>query len=156
MALLDTNALVQATDNAVALAKRARAPKQAAALEKLSANLRKEKLTPKLIKTVVQPTRDKAFRELAKHLCDECGEPLPGNDQLYADFVRMMLAFDDALHPPKFVEQEISLAGFAGGDEVQSKRVRYIGNATAVRGIVERSLALVKRYTRHVANGDLP
>src|SRR5947207_2512256 len=83
-----------------------------------------------------------AFRELAKHLCDECGEPLPGNDQLYGEFVKMMLAFDDALRPPKFVEQKISLAGFAGGDEVQSKRVRYIGNATAVRGIVERSLAL--------------
>ncbi len=68
----------------------------------------------------------------------ECGEPLPGNDQLYGDFVRIMLAFDDALRPPKFVEQEISLAGFARGDQVQSKRVRYIGNPSSVRGIVER------------------
>jgi hypothetical protein len=156
MSVPDTNALLLATDDAAALARRVGASKEAAALEKLSARLRKEKLTPKLIKSTVQPTRDKAFQNLVKHLCDEFGEPLPGNDQVYHEFVQLMLAFDEALRPPKFIEKEVSTSGFAGSDEVQSKKVRYVGNPAAVREIFEQSVTLVKQYTTHVANGELP
>jgi hypothetical protein len=84
------------------------------------------------------------------------GKCLPGQNQ-NDTLKKMELAFGalfNILYPLEPALPEMSISGFSGSEHVKDKKVSYKGDPSEVRSIVERSIALVQRYSSALERGD--
>ncbi len=60
----------------------------------------------------------------------------------------------DAIYPVEPQPPDVDLSGFSGSDQVQHKQVFCRGNPAGAREVIERSIALIQRYSHTLGRGD--
>jgi hypothetical protein len=152
MAALDPNLVLNAMREAVEFTRRVGNNRHAASLEQVCNRLEQEKITLKAASGVAAEEMNQTGIALRGILYDDQRNARPGMELLVREHERIWIDFLRAIYPPEFAEKDIT--GFSGSEAVESKMVRYKGDPAGVQRIVERSISIIRDYSRAVGSGD--
>jgi hypothetical protein len=151
----DSDSVLKALAEAKDLAENFGLHREAAEFQEFHRRFETEKPTLKALRRDVEPVRNQFAITIRARLYDDSGELRVGMESLVEQYEHVSVALLNVIYPiePRLPEMDIS--GFAGSQHVKEKMVSYAGDAAGVRLIIERSIALVRRYSKHVGSGEL-
>jgi hypothetical protein len=152
MTSTDLGPILNVLREAADFTRRVGATNEAGELESLCARLQTEKPTSKLLHGLVADAMNQAAVKIRQALLDDRRDPHPGKESLVQEHERIWAAFLKSLYPPEWSEMGISQ--FAGSEHVKEKLVSYKGDSNGVRPVVERSIALLRRYAQLIGGGE--
>jgi len=150
----EPKSVLAALRDAADLAQRADLSTHAKAFQEFYTRFQTEKPTLKELRRSVEPMRNDLAVRMLERLYDERGNLRQGMESLVEVYERNSVALLAVIYPPEPKPPEMDISGFAGSEHVKQKMVSYAGEAAGVRLIVERSIALVRRYSKAIGSGE--
>jgi len=150
----DSNSVLKALAEAKDFAEKVGLQREAAEFHEFHKRFQVEKPTLKSLRRDVEPVRNQFAITIRGTLYDDYGELRRGMESLVEQYERLSVALLHVIYPPEPKMPEMDISGFAGSEHVKEKMVSYAGDAAGVRLIVERSIALVRRYSNAIGSGE--
>lgn len=150
----DPQITLKALADVIEFAEKVGLPHAAAPLKRFHTDLQTAQPTLKVLQYKVKDASDKAYEAIEAHLCDECLEPLPGNEENLETMKALFGDLDALIYPPKFIEKAFPTTGLMGAELVEAKTIRYIGSPDGIKSIFENSVTLVQHYCQLICTGD--
>lgn len=113
-----------------------------------------ERPTLKALRHSVEPARNEFAIRLRETLYDDRCAPRLGMEFLVERHRCISAAICDMIYPLEPKKPEMDISGFAGSEQLKEKIATFDGNPSEVRGIVESSIVLVRRYSGLIGSGD--
>jgi len=152
----DTNSVLKTLREAADFAQRVGLPKEAAKFEELHCRFQTEKPTLKALRSDGESARLELSYKMRRIFLDDQDRLRVGMETVREEYYRISNAIERLEYPPEPRVPEVDISSFAGAENVEEKAVRYFGEMTAARPIVERSIEFVRRYSSLVGSGDFP
>jgi len=150
----DPNSVLKALSEAKNFAGKLGLPADVAVFDEFHRRFQTEKPTLKALRRDLEPARNRFAIRMKGTLYDDRRDPRAGMESLVEQYERISVALLDVIYPPEPKSPEMDITGFAGSEHVKDRMVRYEGDSSGVRSIVESSIILVRRYAEVLGSRD--
>jgi hypothetical protein len=150
----DPNSVLKVLSAAKDFASELGLPADAAVFDEFHRQFQTEKPTLKALRRDLEPARNRFAIKMKGTLYDDRRDPRAGMESLVEQYERISVALLDVIYPPEPKSPELDITGFAGSEQVKDKMVKYEGDSSGVRSIIESSIILVRRYAHVLGLGD--